>query len=593
MWHLVYPASRPWCKARTQNRAQNSKAAASSTTEKGKFCAKGCVPCQIVSFGRVTEIRTALWGHFCVVLVVLHPHPWSTNWRTNPTPPLHPPMLTLLLYWHFTTLPFLRDSLRTRCSKQNRLLQIYDYLDKFVIGQNQAKKVLSVAVYNHYKRIFHNLPVSISSTVGHQKTSEVAEYPKFSPHPHHRGKRTPSFLWFCQQWFFLPPSVWLLSCLFVFALLFCFTRRDFSVYVAVFLLCFPVLLTSVALTHSDIVLFTSGRKKTCQKVEEWPRVRKPCDWRNYYQRKGCWQKCNENFLHQERSEWRWVVCSFFSFRPPFLIISHSFSLHVVFIKVPFWDTFVTMFLLFAWFGVSNLDWSQLQKLRDRPFVFLQKTSTLHTDVTACTTHWNAHFYISVELLQFMPSFDSALGTQQQSQHPRVNGDPRRSSDILDATSHKLMLDKSNILLLGPTGSGLYSLEKKILFPNERTVRVNAKSVWLIHSMPISRKRQLQNSGSSKTSNQTVVTSFLSLLWSFEKFRLCLLKRLCLFLFSGKTYLAQTLAKCLDVPFAICDCTTLTQAGYVGEDIESVISKLLQDANYNVEIAQQGKSKWND
>lgn len=57
--------------------------------------------------------------------------------------------------------------------------------------------------------------------------------------------------------------------------------------------------------------------------------------------------------------------------------------------------------------------------------------------------------------------------------------------------------------------------------------------------------------------------------------------------SGKTLLAQTLARCLDVPFAICDCTTLTQAGYVGEDIESVIAKLLQDANYNVEKAQQG------
>ncbi|KAL3320614.1 hypothetical protein Ciccas_000689 [Cichlidogyrus casuarinus] len=57
--------------------------------------------------------------------------------------------------------------------------------------------------------------------------------------------------------------------------------------------------------------------------------------------------------------------------------------------------------------------------------------------------------------------------------------------------------------------------------------------------------------------------------------------------SGKTLLAQTLANCLEVPFAICDCTTLTQAGYVGEDIESVIAKLLQDANYNVEKAQQG------
>lgn len=48
---------------------------------------------------------------------------------------------------------------------------------------------------------------------------------------------------------------------------------------------------------------------------------------------------------------------------------------------------------------------------------------------------------------------------------------------------------------------------------------------------------------------------------------------------------------MDVPFAICDCTTLTQAGYVGEDIESVIAKLLQDANYNIEKAQQGTVRW--
>lgn len=57
--------------------------------------------------------------------------------------------------------------------------------------------------------------------------------------------------------------------------------------------------------------------------------------------------------------------------------------------------------------------------------------------------------------------------------------------------------------------------------------------------------------------------------------------------AGKTLLAQTMAQCLDVPFAMCDCTTLTQAGYVGDDIESVIAKLLQNANYNVERAQQG------
>uniref|UniRef100_UPI00358F73D0 ATP-dependent Clp protease ATP-binding subunit clpX-like, mitochondrial isoform X2 n=1 Tax=Myxine glutinosa TaxID=7769 RepID=UPI00358F73D0 len=92
--------------------------------------------------------------------------------------------------------------------------------------------------------------------------------------------------------------------------------------------------------------------------------------------------------------------------------------------------------------------------------------------------------------------------------PEAGGREQRASDVLDATTHNIRLEKSNIVLLGPTGS-------------------------------------------------------------------------------GKTLLAQTLARCLDVPFAICDCTTLTQAGYVGEDIESVIAKLLQDANYSVERAQQG------
>lgn len=90
-----------------------------------------------------------------------------------------------------------------------------------------------------------------------------------------------------------------------------------------------------------------------------------------------------------------------------------------------------------------------------------------------------------------------LSTQQQSQEQQLQNS---GSELLDKATHELKLDKSNILMLGPTGS-------------------------------------------------------------------------------GKTLLAQTIAKCLDVPFAICDCTTLTQAGYVGEDIESVIAKLMQDANY--------------
>ena len=57
--------------------------------------------------------------------------------------------------------------------------------------------------------------------------------------------------------------------------------------------------------------------------------------------------------------------------------------------------------------------------------------------------------------------------------------------------------------------------------------------------------------------------------------------------SGKTLLAQTLAKILDVPFAIADATTLTEAGYVGEDVENIILKLVQNANYDIEKAQRG------
>jgi ATP-dependent Clp protease ATP-binding subunit ClpX len=57
--------------------------------------------------------------------------------------------------------------------------------------------------------------------------------------------------------------------------------------------------------------------------------------------------------------------------------------------------------------------------------------------------------------------------------------------------------------------------------------------------------------------------------------------------SGKTLLAQTLAKIIDVPFTIADATTLTEAGYVGEDVENIILNLLQAANYDVERAQRG------
>lgn len=57
--------------------------------------------------------------------------------------------------------------------------------------------------------------------------------------------------------------------------------------------------------------------------------------------------------------------------------------------------------------------------------------------------------------------------------------------------------------------------------------------------------------------------------------------------SGKTLLAETLARILNVPFAICDATTLTEAGYVGEDVENIILKLIQNANYDVDRAERG------
>ena len=57
--------------------------------------------------------------------------------------------------------------------------------------------------------------------------------------------------------------------------------------------------------------------------------------------------------------------------------------------------------------------------------------------------------------------------------------------------------------------------------------------------------------------------------------------------TGKTYLARTLANMLQVPFCIADATVLTEAGYVGEDVESILTRLLQSANYEVEAAERG------
>lgn len=57
--------------------------------------------------------------------------------------------------------------------------------------------------------------------------------------------------------------------------------------------------------------------------------------------------------------------------------------------------------------------------------------------------------------------------------------------------------------------------------------------------------------------------------------------------TGKTLLAKTIAKILNVPFCICDATVLTEAGYVGEDVESILTRLLQSADYDVSAAERG------
>lgn len=108
------------------------------------------------------------------------------------------------------------------------------------------------------------------------------------------------------------------------------------------------------------------------------------------------------------------------------------------------------------------------------------------------------------------------GGEEQSEEHEEHNEQESLTNQLSDTNHKFILDKSNILLMGPTGSGDCLMSC--------TVCVHCD------------------------------------------------------LLLGKTLLARTLAKCLNVPFVICDCTSLTQAGYVGEDIESIIAKLLCVSN---------------
>ena len=106
----------------------------------------------------------------------------------------------------------------------------------------------------------------------------------------------------------------------------------------------------------------------------------------------------------------------------------------------------------------------------------------------------------------------------------------------------VLFDKSNILLVGPTGSG-----------NPRPPRGRGTSPASLPTTPLTLPHRTAAPASGL----------------------------------GKTLLARTLARVLNVPFSMNDATTLTEAGYVGEDIESVIYRLLQNCDFNVERAQQG------
>ncbi len=129
------------------------------------------------------------------------------------------------------------------------------------------------------------------------------------------------------------------------------------------------------------------------------------------------------------------------------------------------------------------------------------------------------------------------------------------------------LQKSNILLLGPTGSGKTFLAQTLAkFLNVPFAIADASLAVAVYN----HYKRIN----SNESNDDV---------ELQKSNILLLGPTG----SGKTFLAQTLAKFLNVPFAIADATTLTEAGYVGEDVENILLRLIQNADYDVERAEKG------
>ncbi|MGH0128216.1 UNVERIFIED_CONTAM: hypothetical protein FKN15_044928 [Acipenser sinensis] len=282
--------------------------------------------------------------------------------------------------------------------------KIYTYLDKYVIGQSYAKKVLSVAVYNHYKRIYNNIPASTRQQAEVEKQAsltprELLQIAGISPHGNALGASMQQQV--NQQ---MPQE-----------------KRGGEVLDSTN--------DEIKLEKSNILLLgPTGSGKT--------------------------------LLAQTLARCLDV---------PFAICDCTTLTQAGYVGEDI-ESVIAKLLQDANYGVEKAQQELLQ-------------------IAGISPHGNA------------------LGASMQQQVNQQMPQEKRGGEVLDSTNDEIKLEKSNILLLGPTGS-------------------------------------------------------------------------------GKTLLAQTLARCLDVPFAICDCTTLTQAGYVGEDIESVIAKLLQDANYGVEKAQQ-------
>ncbi len=142
----------------------------------------------------------------------------------------------------------------------------------------------------------------------------------------------------------------------------------------------------------------------------------------------------------------------------------------------------------------------------------------------------------------------------------VDDDPPRSGDKPSEGGLDLNLDRL------PTPTGIVDRLNEYVISQDHAKKVLAVAVYSHYRRMLS--RQLESEGEGV---------------EIEKSNILLVGPTG----SGKTLLARTLARVLDVPFAIADATTLTEAGYVGEDVENIVLKVVQAADYNIQRAQQG------